>query len=128
MSIKQAIQDAIELCIKKEKPMNLRRTEEQYLNYLDKKKPKKKSKYNNKKTEIDEITFDSKKEAEYYCMLKILKQVEEIKYFGLQPKYELQPSFKKNGKKYRSITYIANFVILNLDRAIEVVDVKVVET
>lgn len=108
--------------------MSLRWTEEQYLNYLNKKKPKKKSKYNNKKTEIDGITFDSKKEAEYYSMLKILKQAEEIKDFGLQPRYELQPKFSKNGKKYRAITYIADFVIVNNDGTTEVVDVKGVET
>lgn len=108
--------------------MSLRWTEEQYLNYLNKKKPKKKNKYNNKKTEIDGITFDSKKEAEYYSMLKILKQAGEIKDFGLQPRYELQPKFSKNGKTYRAITYIADFVIVNLDGTTEVVDVKGVET
>lgn len=108
--------------------MGLRWTKEQYREHLGNKKTKKKSKYNNKKTEIDGITFDSKKEAEYYCMLKLLKRAGEIKDFGLQPRYELQPKFAKNGKKYRAITYIADFVIVNNDGTTEVVDVKGVET
>lgn len=91
-------------------------------------KPRKTNKYNNQKTIVDEIEFDSKKEAEYYCMLKILKQAGEIRDFGLQPRYELQPSFEKNGEKYRAITYIADFVIVNNDGTTEVIDVKGVET
>ncbi|WP_132995794.1 DUF1064 domain-containing protein [Sporanaerobacter acetigenes] len=112
----------------------MRWTEEQYQEYLSKKKgmltekPRKTNKYNNQKTIVDEIEFDSKKEAEYYCMLKILKQAGEIRDFGLQPRYELQPSFEKNGEKYRAITYIADFVIVNNDGTTEVIDVKGVET
>ena len=98
-------------------------TKEQYMDYLGAKQPKK-SKYNNQKTMVDGIKFDSKKEAEYYCQLKLLKQAGEIKDYRLQPRYELQPAFKKNGKKYRAITYIADFVITNNDGTTEVVDVK----
>ena len=105
----------------------VRWTEEQYLEYIGKKKPKK-SKYRNKKVTVDGIKIDSQKEAEYYCKLKLLKQAGEIKDFGLQPRYELQPAFEKNGKKYRAITYIADFVIVNNDGTTEVVDVKGVET
>lgn len=110
-------------------------SEEEYNNYLLERgvtpatnKPKKKSKYSNKKTTVDGITFDSKKEAEYYCQLKLLKKAEEIKDFGLQPRYELQPTFKKNGTTHRSITYVADFVIVNNDGTTEVIDVKGVET
>ncbi len=98
-------------------------TKEQYMDYLGVKQPKK-SKYNNKKVIVDGIKFDSKKEAEYYCQLKLLKQAGEIKDYRLQPIYELQPAFKKNGKKYRAITYIADFVITNNDGTTDVVDVK----
>ena len=105
----------------------VRWTEEQYKDYLGIKQPKK-SKYNNKKVIVDGIQFDSQKEAEYYCKLKILKQAGEIKDFRLQPRYELQPAFEKNGKKYRAITYIADFEIVNNDGNTEVVDVKGVET
>ncbi|MCC0650730.1 DUF1064 domain-containing protein, partial [Clostridioides sp. ZZV15-6598] len=55
------------------------------------------SKYNNKKTMIDGIKFDSKDEAEYYLYLKDKKAKGEIKDFGLQQKFELQPKFKKFG-------------------------------
>src|SRR5690554_128886 len=110
-------------------------TEEQYQEFIKKKKGlpvepqnQKKSKYNNQKTMVDGIKFDSKKEAEYYCQLKLLKQAGKIKDYGLQPRYELQPAFKKNGKKYRAITYIADFVITNNDGTTEVVDIKGVET
>lgn len=87
-----------------------------------------KSKYNNQKTIVDGIKFDSKKEAEYYCQLKLLKQAGEIKDFGMQQKYELLPTFKKNGATHRSITYIADFVITNNDGTVDVVDVKGIET
>lgn len=116
----------------------MRWTEEQYENYMAQQgiksekredfQPKKKSKYGNKKTVVDGIEFDSQKEAEYYCQLKLLKRAGEIKGFGLQPRYELQPKFRKNGKKYRPITYIADFVISNNDGTTEIVDVKGVET
>ncbi|MDR7856328.1 DUF1064 domain-containing protein [Tissierella sp.] len=108
----------------------MRWTEEEYQEFLNKKspKPKKKSKYRNVKTTVDGITFDSKREAEYYCQLKILKQAGEIKDFGLQPRYELQPTFRKNGTTHRSITYVADFVVVNNDGTTEVIDVKGVET
>lgn len=86
--------------------------------------PARKSKYNNKKTTIDGIQFDSQKEAEYYCQLKLLKKAGEIRDFGLQPRYELQPTFKKNGTTHRSITYVADFIIDNNDGTTDVVDVK----
>lgn len=112
----------------------LRWTEEQYEDFLEGKrdhitsKSPKKNKYNNKKTIVDGIEFDSKKEAEYYQKLKFLKRAGEIKDFGLQPRYELQPKFSKNGKTYRAITYIADFVIDNTDGTTDVVDVKGIET
>lgn len=110
-------------------------TEEQYMDYLKsrgqaiaKDKPKKKSKYSNKRTWVDGICFDSKKEADYYCQLKLLKRAGEIKDFGLQPRYELQPTFKKNGTTHRSITYVADFVVTNLDGTTDIIDIKGVET
>lgn len=87
------------------------------------KKPTK-SKYNNKKVTIDGINFDSKKEAEYYMQLKLLKRAGEIKDFGLQEKFLLQDGFDKKGKHYRPITYYADFIISHNDGSTEVVDVK----
>lgn len=114
----------------------MRWSEEEYEEYKRKKEissmqqvvKKKQSKYRNQKTIVDGITFDSKKEAEYYCNLKLLKQAGEIKDFGLQPRYELQPTFRKNGTTYKSITYVADFVIVNNDGTTEIIDIKGVET
>ncbi|NFM72485.1 DUF1064 domain-containing protein [Clostridium botulinum] len=86
------------------------------------------SKYGAKKIVIDGITFDSKDEGKYYEYLKKLKSQEKILNFELQPKYELQPGFKKNGKTYRAITYAPDFLIYHLDSTEELIDVKGTET
>ena len=83
------------------------------------------SKYHSKKAVVDGIEFDSKAEAKRYCELKILERYGKIKDLSLQHKFELQPSFKKNGKTIRAITYVADFVYLDLEQMrIEVEDVK----
>jgi len=82
------------------------------------------NKYRNIKTEIDGITFDSKKEAGYYGDLKLRKRAGDIKDFKLQPKFLLQEAFTKNGKHYSAITYIADFEIHHYDGSIEIVDCK----
>lgn len=105
----------------------MRWSKEQYLEYMGQKKPKK-SKYSNKKSVVDGITFDSKKEAEYYCSLKLLKRAGIVKEIELQPKFILQEKFKKNGKTHRAITYIADFKVTYADGKVEIVDVKGMET
>lgn len=84
---------------------------------------KKWSKYKNQKIIVDNILFDSKKEANYYTKLKILKDAGKISGLRLQEKFVLQPSFKLNGKTYRAITYVADFVYKD-DKGMHVVDVK----
>lgn len=83
-----------------------------------------KSKYGNKKVEIDGLTFDSKAEALYYSELKLRQKSGEISFFRTQPRYRLLDSFEKDGKKHRPIDYIADFEIHHKDGSIEVVDVK----
>lgn len=70
----------------------------------------KQNKYHNKKVIVDDIKFDSKKEAKRYNELKLLEKAGLIKNLQRQVKYELQPSFKYNGKTIRAINYIADFV------------------
>ena len=83
------------------------------------------SKYHSKKAMVDGITFDSRKEANRYCELKLLEKAGKIKDLQLQYKFTLQPSFKKNGKTIRAITYMADFVYFDLERIKNVVeDVK----
>lgn len=71
--------------------------------------PQQQRKYLNKKTIVDGISFDSKKEARRYQELKQLQQSGAITALRLQPVYELQPKFKCNGKTERAITYKADF-------------------
>ena len=83
------------------------------------------SKYRSTKAMIDDIVFDSMKERKRYCELKLLEKAGKIKDLSLQHKFELQPSFKKNGTTFRKITYIADFVYFDLERMkIVVEDVK----
>lgn len=89
---------------------------------------KKRPKYGNKKTVVDNITFDSQAEAIYYNQLKWLKQAKQIKNFKLQPRYILQEAFTKNGKHFRKIEYVADFEVHKLDGSVEVVDIKGIET
>ncbi|MCY8729440.1 DUF1064 domain-containing protein [Bacillus inaquosorum] len=86
------------------------------------------NKYGARKTQVDSITFDSRAEAKYYEQLKWLKVSKQIKDFKLQPRFLLQEAFKKNGKIFRKIEYIADFEVHNLDGSIEIIDIKGVET
>ncbi|PRS02347.1 hypothetical protein C6W22_20805 [Bacillus atrophaeus] len=86
------------------------------------------NKYGARRTQVDGITFDSRAEAKYYEQLKWLKVSKQIKDFKLQPRFLLQEAFKKNGKTFRKIEYIADFEVHNLDGSIEIIDIKGIET
>ena len=77
---------------------------EQYREYQ--KKGNKKSKYGAVKTSVDGQTFDSKKEADYYCNLKLG--------FCLQPVFILAPGLK----------YKADFIVFHNDGVAEIIDTK----
>lgn len=68
------------------------------------------SKYHNKKVQIDMYVFDSIAESRRYKELALLERAGEIKDLELQPKFLLQEGFKKNGKTYRKIEYVADFM------------------
>lgn len=93
------------------------------INYWQKSERSITNKYKNKKVVVDNILFDSKKEANYYTKLKILRDAGKISGLRLQEKFILQPSFKLNGKTYRAITYVADFVYKD-DKGMHVVDTK----
>ena len=82
------------------------------------------NKYNNKKTIVDGIKFDSEMERHYYIYLKQLKEIGEVADFILQPTYLLQEGFNLNGKRIRAITYKADFKVIYKDGHEEVIDVK----
>ena len=84
-------------------------------------------KYNNKKVKIDGHTFDSIGESRRYQELKLLEGAGEISDLKLQPKFELQPTFRKNGKTHRAITYTTDFQYIENGKVI-VEDFKGVRT
>lgn len=74
---------------------------------------KKKNKYNNRKTVVDGIKFDSSGESERYEELKLLQKNKIIQNLERQKSFELQPHFEYNGKMERSIVYKADFYYYN---------------
>lgn len=91
--------------------------------------PQKKHKYNAHKTIVDGIQFDSQREAEYYCELRLRVAAGEITKFDLQPEFVLQEGYiNKDGRKVRAIKYRADFRIYYPDGRIQIVDVKGVRT
>lgn len=81
-------------------------------------KDKTKNKYNNRKVEVDGIKFDSQKEANYYCELKLRLAAKEIKGFCRQAEFVLAPNLR----------YKADFVVFNNDGTSEIIDVKGMRT
>ena len=83
------------------------------------------SKFFSKKVVVEGITFDSKKEGEYYLKLKELEKKGTIKDLELQKEYILQDKFKIGKKTRREIKYKADFKYISTeDDKLHVVDVK----
>lgn len=82
------------------------------------------NKYRNTKIMIDGIEFDSKKEGYRYKELKLLQRSGLIYNLKMQTTFELQPSFKRNGKTIRAITYKSDFDYMTKDGRHIVEDVK----
>ena len=91
-------------------------------------KRKRKNKYNNRIVEFEGHTFDSIAELRVYKFLSQLLRDEKIIMLRLQPRYELQSSFKKYGKTHRKIEYVADFEVHHQDGSVEVIDVKGMKT
>ena len=68
------------------------------------------SKFRNIKTIVDGIPFDSRKEAERYCELKLLQRAGQIHNLVLQKEFELLPKQEVDGKTVeRAVKYRADF-------------------
>ncbi len=93
-------------------------------------KHRKKSKYNNVKTHVDGIPFDSAKEARRYTELKLLERAGLICDLELQPCFELQPAFRTaDGKNERPIEYVGDFAYTDIETGQRVIEeVKGFET
>lgn len=77
------------------------------------------TKYGSKKTEVNGIKFDSKKEAKRYVELLLLERAGLIRELRLQPRFP----FVINGQKF--CTYIADFMYYSeKEQCIIVEDVK----
>jgi hypothetical protein len=85
------------------------------------------NKYKNRKIVVDNIKFDSNLEATRYKELKLLLRAGEISNLELQPRFLLQDSFKKNGRTFRKIEYVADFKYIENGKTI-VEDVKGIQT
>lgn len=82
-------------------------------------------KYHNVPTVVDDIKFDSRREAERYSELKLLLLGGNITNLELQPRFLLQDGFMHAGKKIRKIEYVADFSYIDADTGEHVVeDVK----
>lgn len=97
-------------------------TEEDYQAYLARTgkpipKPKKKNKYNARKVTVDGLKFDSRKEADYYSNLKLLKRAGEIKGFCRQARFYIGA-----GREY-----VCDFIVWH-ESHVEIIDVKGFET
>lgn len=87
------------------------------------------SKYKAKKTEVDGIAFDSKKEAKRYQELKLFEKTKVISNLQRQVKFELIPSQKIDGKvAERACSYVADFVYSDKQGNTIVEDTKGVKT
>ena len=107
--------------------MSMRWSEDDYMEYLERagkktarQEPKKKTKYNSKKTWADGICFDSQKEAGMYQDLKTLQAAGEIKGFCRQPEFILIDG----NEERRAITYRADFVVFRDNGTTQIIDVK----
>lgn len=77
---------------------------------------RKPSKFRNKRTEVDGIKFDSKKEANRYKVLFDMNAKGEIKGLELQPRYELYgPEGVLRGESGRVIKYVGDFKYIQTD-------------
>lgn len=95
-------------------------------------------KYGNRKVVVDGIEFDSQKEANRYCELKLLQRAGQISELELQKEFELIPAqyetferYGKTGKRLqdgkrcieKSCTYKADFAYMK-DGQLVVEDTK----
>lgn len=87
-------------------------------------------KYGNKKTVLDGMEFDSKKEARRYAELKMMEKAGMISDLECQKTFELIPKQRdENGKAVRNCEYIADFVYIDTKTGQRIVeDVKGMKT
>lgn len=96
-------------------------TAKEYRDLIDGIKPAVANKYHNVLTDVNGIRFDSRKEANRYQQLLLMKEKGMIIKFERQVKYVLIPGVKK---LFREKSYYADFVVTYPNGIVEVEDVK----
>ena len=93
----------------------------------------KKSKYHNEKVVFHNIKFDSKKEANRYAELLLMKQAGEVQSIDLQPRFDYEIHYQRpkkdfpimfGGSMMKTAFYKADFRVFYRDGRVEVEDVK----
>ena len=87
-----------------------------------------KSKFNARKTVVDGITFDSKREAKRYQELKLMERAGVIKDLQRQVRVELVPPFNCDGKHFRGVYYVVDFTYTDSSGSVIWEDVKGMKT
>jgi len=91
------------------------------------------NKYNARRTKVDGITFDSRREAEYYLAYKADEKAGRIFDLKLQQRYELpingEPLVIKSKRysKGRKVTYWADFTFHDMRLGKEVAPLRVID-
>lgn len=94
------------------------------LAWLNAPRTKRREKYQNERTEVDGLNFDSKAEAKRWCELQILARIGEITDLQRQVPFVLIPRMKRpSGGMERECTYVADFTYTRKGQAV-VEDVK----
>ena len=101
-------------------------TEEDYQNFLERRgkkpeAPKKRNKYGAVKTWRDGVSFDSKKEADYYDSLKLLHKAGAIAGYIVHGKMICTAGTDASD---RAVTYEPDFIILENDGTYKIIDTK----
>ena len=91
---------------------------------------KKGNKFGAKKTVVDGILFHSKREAEYYGQLKLMKRAGNIQNFERQisfPLYAMHGGLSPDESR-KVCDHIVDFLVINIEGKKEVHEVKGMET
>lgn len=71
------------------------------------------------------VLYDSEMEMDYFIEVVEPSLISgEIAHCEHQPRYELQPAFRHNGKAIRKIEYVADFAVAYEDGRKEIIEVK----
>ena len=89
------------------------------------------TKYKAIKTKVDGIVFASRSESQMYLILKDKEKRGEISGLLLQPRFTLLDKFEVNGRKFRKLEYIGDFIFfdnkLNRQRVLDCKGMKTPE-